>query len=84
MSTISEQQYKALKSELETTKLLYNNLLANFYRISDYILGDDYYNLGSDVYTSHTMTADDIIKQYNDDISLSVKIARVINDIKKS
>lgn len=43
---------------------LYKNLCESVYRVQERILGEDYYNMGMDVYTTHDIMCDDIIRQY--------------------
>ncbi len=55
--SITEEDYKLLNN-------LYKHVCKEFKRVTDELLGEDYYNMGMDQYTCATMTADDIIRKY--------------------
>lgn len=48
----------------DNTAASLGNLCHNFYRVVNYMLGPDYYNLGADVYVTDKNTCDDIIHKY--------------------
>lgn len=43
---------------------LYEHVCKEFQRVTNELLGKDYYNMGMDQYTCTTMTADDLISKY--------------------
>lgn len=68
----------------------YHRLLADFYAITDLILGPQYYNLGCDVPTSHRLTREDAMHKWGNlkrrkelwkRIAIVMSIAYVINVI---
>lgn len=51
-------------SELNIMKLQHENLRECFSKIINEVLGEDYYNNGSDVYSCDTLASQDIIKLF--------------------
>lgn len=50
--------------EMNNLEQLYDNLVSNYHRVVGFVFGDKYYNNGDDVYSTHTITANDLIKEY--------------------
>ena len=59
---IEELNKKLAIAEIQL--LQYKNLRQSFYRVIDYVLGEDYYNMGMDVYTCDRIACEDIIQQF--------------------
>lgn len=55
-------EYNMIQNDNIIYKFQYENLRHNFDKISDTILGKDYYNFGCDTYTTDNMTTEDILK----------------------
>lgn len=55
-------EYNMIQNDNIIYKFQYDNLRHNFDKISDTILGKDYYNFGCDTYTTDNMTTEDILK----------------------
>ena len=58
-------EIKELKKEISILKIMelqYENLRECFNHIVNEVLGQDYYNIGLDVYTCDKITSEDIIK----------------------
>lgn len=49
-----------------SVETLYDNLATNFNHVITHVLGKDYYNMGMDVYTSHILSSQDLMKAYDD------------------
>jgi len=61
-------EIKELKKEISSLridKLQYDNLRKCFDDIIREVLGEDYYNMGADVYTCDILASEDIIKKIN-------------------
>ena len=61
----TEAEIELQKSLITETKIL-SNLRKNYHRVTDHILGEDYYNMACDVYTCDDFCADDLIKAYDE------------------
>lgn len=48
----------------EVTEKLYDNLCTNFNWAIDKCLGRNYYNMGQDVYTTHILACQDLVKEF--------------------
>lgn len=58
----NDHKYNMIQNDNIIYKFQYENLRHNFDKISDTILGKDYYNFGCDTYTTDNMTTQDILK----------------------
>lgn len=54
-----------LKYENTLLENLYQNLRTHFEGMASLILGENYYNMGVDVYTTDELTCKDILKEYD-------------------
>ena len=54
------------KCEKCVTTKLYKNLRKNYGELIRHILGDDYYNMGMDVYSTDDLSCKDLIRAYDD------------------
>ena len=66
LKNIIEQYGKETQKKLEEDRikiLQYENLRFHFNKMIKAILGENYYNLGMDVYTCDELTCEDIIKK---------------------
>lgn len=57
--------YKKLHEQNQTTLLQYKNLRHHFDKMVKAVLGEDYYNVGMDVYTCDEITCEDITYEVN-------------------
>lgn len=58
-----QQKYEELINQDVAIQLLqYQNLRKNFNKLVECVLGEDYYNMGMDVYTCDELTCEDIAK----------------------
>ena len=59
---LENKELKKQISVLSTDSIQYKNLRDCFSKVVTEILGEDYYNMGMDVYTCDRLSAEDIIK----------------------
>ena len=58
------EEFTKYKEDYELVNNLHKHVCKEFQRITNELLGEDYYNTGMDYYTCTTMIADDIIRKY--------------------
>ena len=57
---------KSHKAPVITERYILENLRKNYSKVTEHILGDDYYNIGCDVYTCDDFTCNDLIEAYDE------------------
>jgi len=57
--------YRKFYEENRITLLQYENLRWHFSKMVDDVLGEDYYNMGEDVYTCDEITCDAVARKAN-------------------
>ena len=57
---------KSHKAPVITDRYILENLRKNYSKVTEHVLGDDYYNIGCDVYTCDDFTCNDLIEAYDE------------------
>ena len=57
---------KSHKAPVITERYILENLRKNYSKVTEHVLGDDYYNIGCDVYTCDDFTCNDLIEAYDE------------------
>ena len=57
---------KSHKAPEITERYILENLRKNYSKVTKHVLGDDYYNIGCDVYTCDDFTCNDLIEAYDE------------------
>ena len=57
---------KSRKAPVITERYILENLRKNYDKVTEHVLGDDYYNIGCDVYTCDDFTCNDLIEAYDE------------------
>lgn len=57
---------KSHKAPVITERYILENLRKNYSKVTEHVLGDDYYNIGCDVYTCDDFTCSDLIEAYDE------------------
>lgn len=57
---------KSHKAPVITERYILENLQKNYSKVTEHVLGDDYYNIGCDVYTCDDFTCNDLIEAYDE------------------
>ena len=57
---------KSHKAPEITERYILENLRKNYSKVTKHVLGDDYYNIGYDVYTCDDFTCNDLIEAYDE------------------
>ena len=56
---------KSHKAPVITERYILENLRKNYDKVTEHVLGDDYYNMACDVYTCDDFTCNDLIEAYD-------------------
>ena len=57
---------KSRKAPVITERYILENLRKNYNKVTEHVLGDDYYNMACDVYTCDDFTCNDLIEAYDE------------------
>lgn len=57
---------KSHKAPVITERYILENLRKNYSKVMEHVLGDDYYNIGCDVYACDDFTCNDLIEAYDE------------------
>lgn len=57
---------KSHRAPVITERYILQNLRKNYDKVTEHILGDDYYNMACDVYTCDDFTCNDLIEAYDE------------------
>ena len=57
---------KSHRAPVITERYILQNLRKNYDKVTEHVLGDDYYNMGCDVYTCDDFTCNDLIEVYDE------------------
>ena len=57
---------KSYKAPVIAERYILENLWKNYSKVTEHVLGDDYYNMGCDAYTCDDFTCNDLIEAYDE------------------